>query len=203
MREENISFSAGSITLEGLLQEASEERGVVVTHPHPLYGGDMYNAVVGTIVRSFQKKGYTTLRFNFRGVGKSEGHFDEGEGEQQDVISALAYLKESGISSIVLAGYSFGAWVNAKAASKSDAYDSMVMIAPPVAFIDFQPVTAIPKLDLVVSGSHDDIAPPALIEKMLPVWNPEARFEVLERGDHFYVGYNDRLEETILSNLIQ
>ncbi|MBF0286855.1 MAG: alpha/beta hydrolase [SAR324 cluster bacterium] len=202
MKEEVVSFSAGDVTLEGLLQKGSGDLGVVVTHPHPLYGGDMYNAVVGTIVRSFQKKGYTTLRFNFRGVGKSEGNFDDGQGEQRDVLSALEYLKASGCDSIVLTGYSFGVWVNAQAAGKSDLYDSMVMVAPPVAFIDFQPVAAIPRLDLVIGGSRDDFAPPVLIEQMLSSWNPNAHFEVLDRADHFFVGYNDRLEAAILSNLM-
>ncbi|MBW1727755.1 MAG: alpha/beta hydrolase, partial [Deltaproteobacteria bacterium] len=76
-----ITFISENYEIEGLFNKRDETRGVVVTHPHPLYGGDMYNMVVETIVHVYNIKGYSTLKFNFRGVGESRGQYDNGVGE--------------------------------------------------------------------------------------------------------------------------
>ncbi|MCP3955195.1 MAG: alpha/beta hydrolase, partial [Desulfobacterales bacterium] len=110
---ETIEFTSGDLVLEGLYSEASSNRGVVVTHPHPLYGGDMYNPVVQTVADACIETGLGCLQFNFRGVGRSTGQFDNGRGEQGDVIAAVNWLAEQGAGDIWLAGYSFGSWVNA------------------------------------------------------------------------------------------
>ena len=89
MTEEKIRFLSKDLLIEGLLCIQEGEKGVVVTHPHPLYGGTMYNQVVKTLVEVYQNKAFSTLRFNFRGVEGSEGNYDEGKGEQEDVRSAL------------------------------------------------------------------------------------------------------------------
>lgn len=192
--EENIRFKSGDLLLEGLLEKADDAaKGVVVTHPHPLYGGDMYNHVVDTICRRYKKEGYTTLRFNFRGTGGSQGKFDNGVGEQDDVMAAIACLSDLGIEAIDLSGYSFGTWVNARIGSDRADIANMTMVSPPAGFMNFDPVTPQPRLRLVVTGSRDDIAPPGIVEKLIPQWNPEARFEILEGADHFYSGYVDRL----------
>jgi alpha/beta superfamily hydrolase len=91
--EEKISFKSDGFQLQGLLHRAGK-KGVVVTHPHSLYGGSMHNPVVETITETFQHQGYTTLRFDFRGVGASQGAFNEGIGEKRDVCQALAYLTQ-------------------------------------------------------------------------------------------------------------
>jgi len=199
--EEKITFLSGDYEIEGLLEKKSDDKGVVITHPHPLYGGDMYNSVVKTIAGAYQKHGFTTLRFNFRGVGKSQGNYDEGEGEQKDVHSAISYLAEMGIQKIDLAGYSFGAWVNASLEWRDNHVENMVMVSPPVGFIDFQQIPSINCLKLVLTGSRDDIAPANLIEKMLPAWNQDAHFEVIKGADHFYSGYLEKLESILSLNL--
>ena len=102
-----IFFQSDDLQIEGLLDERTTDKGVVVSHPHPLYGGNMYAAGVESILHAYWKKGYTTLRFNFRGVGSSRGHYDNGIGEQQDVRAALSFLVETGVGHIDLAGYSF------------------------------------------------------------------------------------------------
>ena len=89
--EKEIAFSTGSSEIEGLLQKNSESKGVVITHPHPLYGGNMRNNVVMAISQTYQKLGYSTLRFNFRGVGRSRGSYGDGISEQEDVRAAIAY----------------------------------------------------------------------------------------------------------------
>jgi uncharacterized protein len=199
--EESISFLSENYTLEGLLDKDSMENGVVITHPHPLYGGDMHNFIVDLIARAYQKNGFTTLKFNFRGAGKSQGSYDDGTGEQKDVHAALSTLKKLGIKNIDLAGYSFGAWINALSISKSNFVENMVMVSPPVGFVDFSPVHSIPCLKLVVTGSRDDIAPADQIKTMCPTWNPNAHLKVINGADHFYSGCLDKLESVLSSHI--
>ena len=194
---QKVFFQSDDYRIEGLLNQRPGDNGVVVSHPHPLYGGDMHAAVVESIVHVYWKMGYTTLKFNFRGVGNSQGRYGDGIGEQQDVRTAISCLQKTGIKQIDLAGYSFGAWVNAHAMDLDSPVERMVLVSPPVAFMDFKNVSALERLKLVVTGSRDMIAPPEAIQKMLPSWNPEARFEIIEGADHFYGGYLNRLESVL------
>lgn len=185
---EKITFLSEGYKIEGLLNQKDEKKGVVVTHPHPLYGGDMNNLVVESIVHVYHMKGYSTLKFNFRGVGRSQGAYDDGLGEQKDVLSALSFLADMGMEQIDLAGYSFGAWVNAHALQKDTLTKQMIMVSPPVGFMDFKSIVTMNTLKFVVTGNRDDIAPADMIEKMISTWNPNARFEVIDGADHFYGG---------------
>jgi alpha/beta superfamily hydrolase len=189
MTEAPIYFRTGKLKIQGLLAQTSGNKGAVVTHPHPLYGGDMYNNVVEAVVQAYQANGYTTLRFNFRGAGQSEGGYDEGRGEQEDIRAALAYLRGLGKTDIDLAGYSFGAWVNALGLERFHDVQRLVMVSPPVNFMDFSFLGRTPKIRLVISGSHDDIGPPKMIEDLLSSWHPQAEFHVIQGADHFYWGH--------------
>lgn len=195
--EEKVFFRSGDIALEGLVENASKDRGVVITHPHPIYGGDMNNHVVGIIRQAYRKKGFTTLRFNFRGTGSSQGRYDNGMGEQTDLAAAISFLRERGLKTIDLAGYSFGCWINALASQAKGWTWPTVFVSPPVGFIDFSATGALPGLKLVVTGSRDDIAPPEAIRQILPSWNPVAHFEIIDGSDHFYSGYTQPLEDVI------
>jgi alpha/beta superfamily hydrolase len=195
-----VTFLSEKYELEGLFNIRDEKKGVVVTHPHPLYGGDMHNLVVESIVHVYNMKGYSTLKFNFRGVVGSCGVYDDGVGEQQDVLSALSFLADMGMDRIDLAGYSFGAWVNAHVMQKTGKVSQTIMVSPPVGFMDFNSVSTMNSLKLVVTGSRDDIAPAVTIKKMIASWNPNARFDIIEGADHFYGGYLDQLE-TCLSSI--
>jgi alpha/beta superfamily hydrolase len=195
-----ITFISEDYEIEGLLDKRDKNKGVVVTHPHPLYGGDMFNLVVETIVHAYNIKGYSTLKFNFRGVGKSRGQYDNGVGEQKDVLAALSFLADMGMERIDLAGYSFGAWVNAHAVVQGDSVvENMAMVSPPVGFMDFHAISAMNVLRFVITGSRDDIAPADAVKKMLPTWNPDARFEIVDGADHFYGGYLGQLESVLFS----
>ncbi|HYQ90736.1 MAG TPA: alpha/beta fold hydrolase, partial [Candidatus Competibacteraceae bacterium] len=154
MTEHTVHFPAGSLQLEGLLSPAFGDKGVVIAHPHPLYGGDMNNNVVETLARVYRQYGFTTLRFNFRGVGGSQGSYDEGEGEQEDIKAALDYLLDQGKIRLDLAAYSFGAWVSALARTAQDKVQRLILVAPPVDFCDFHNVRSLPKLSLVVTGER-------------------------------------------------
>ena len=107
----------GEERLEGMLREGAGKGAAVICHPHPLYGGSMWNNVVDALESGFFQAGFTTLKFNFRGVGGSTGRYDGGAGEMRDAAAACLFLKEhTGRSEgLVLAGYSFGAWVCARA----------------------------------------------------------------------------------------
>ncbi len=186
MSEKPVFFNSQGLLIEGLIQESSGSRAVAVTHPHPLYGGDMHNHVVFGMVSAYEQKGYTTLRFNFRGVGKSEGRHDQGRGEQEDVKAALAYLKELGKSSLDLAGYSFGSWVIAKGLASTEQVKRVVMVSPPVSFLDFSFLRYDPRIELVITGAEDTFASPSLIKERLAVWNPRAVCRIIQGEDHFF-----------------
>ena len=196
-----ITFMSDGLKIEGLLDKAPGDKGVVITHPHPLYGGDMYNYVVESIARIYREGNYTTLRFNFRGSGRSDGKYDNGIGERNDVKAALSHLRESGFNYLCLAGYSFGAWVNAHAAENEPTIQEMVVVSPPVAFLDYSDITPNQKLKLVVTGSNDEIAPPDIVHKMIPEWNKNAIVEIIQGADHFYSGYLNALESVLSSYL--
>ncbi|MEE4376895.1 MAG: alpha/beta hydrolase [Candidatus Competibacteraceae bacterium] len=193
MNERSVSLAHDSIELEALYFEAESESGAVITHPHPLYGGDMSNPVVAAIAQAYQQAGYSTLRFNFRGVGNSTGRHGGGRDEQEDVRTALDYLHENGKRNVELAGYSFGAWVNAMAVAEDVSAPPLIMVAPPVALLDFEPVTTLPTLRLVITGEFDHYAPVGALGELLQRWNPQARLEVIPEADHFYFGYGDVL----------
>jgi uncharacterized protein len=194
MAEERVSFAADGLKIEGLLADSRGEKGVVVSHPHPLYGGTMHNNVVRAVVHAYQDEGYSTLRFNFRGVESSEGTFGNGVGEQEDVKAALQTL---GKKHMDLAGYSFGAWVNALGLGKFEKADRLIMVSPPVSFIDFDFLGHSRKIRLVICGTRDEIADYRKVEKMLPKWNDQALFRVIQGADHFYSGYEEELIDIV------
>jgi hypothetical protein len=198
-RKVNIPSACGA--LEGLRYSAGTDKAVVITHPHPQYGGDMYSPVVEAIASAYRQKGYSTLRFNFRGTGNSAGSYDDGVGERQDVIAAVTFLHEEGAQSIHLSGYSFGAWVNAMALQERIVVDGVTLVAPPVAFIDFADGIRLPGLKAVLAGSRDEFGPPSLVRPLLDRWNPLARLEIIDGADHFFFGYLDELTRMLIQVL--
>jgi len=197
MAEERIFIQVEDFSIEGLINESPGKEAVVITHPHPLYGGEMNNNVVLSIINAYHQQGYTTLRINFRGVGQSGGSYADGIGEQEDVRAAISYLSDLGKTAIDLAGYSFGARVNAMGLNSYELVDRLVMVSPPVGFMDFSFLGYNSKIRLVISGENDDIAPPEKIKDLIPTWNPEAEFRVIDGIDHFYSGGTTEVEEII------
>jgi uncharacterized protein len=157
----------------------------------------MHNNVVKAVANAYREQGYSTLRFNFRGVGLSEGDYDNGTGEQQDVHAALRYLTKLGKTKVDLAGYSFGSWVNALGIEAFTEAERLIMVSPPVDFIDFGFLKYNAKIQLVICGTLDDIAGYRNVERMLPSWNDQSTFRVIEGADHFYLGYEDEIKRVI------
>ncbi|WP_020587058.1 alpha/beta hydrolase [Desulfobacter curvatus] len=194
MSEEFITITgADAIRLEGCLNRQETQKAVVLSHPHPLYGGNMDVPVICRMAECFQSAGIATLRFNFRGAGGSSGAFDNGRGEQDDVRSCLAFLSGQGYDQLFLAGYSFGAWVNAHVVSAGVDVCDHIMISPPAALLSFDQVEHMPNTGLIVTGENDDLAPDFLVHDLLSKWKISPRVEVLSDVDHFYVGALDKL----------
>ena len=206
MTEKTIMLTAGALKLEAMLNEIPGEHGVVVTHPHPLYGGNMHNNVVSAIVQAYRQAGYSTLRFNFRGTGASEGEHENGIGEQQDVEAALAYLSNLGKRVIDLAGYSFGAWVNTLVLANVDQINRLILVSPPMALLDFSNLDCIErvreKIGLIVVGDSDEIAgQPNVIDQKIKSWNPASVFRIIPGADHFYSGKTVELKANLANYL--
>lgn len=197
--EKLIHIDARGTLLEGRLQAAAGKCGAVITHPHPLYGGDMNNPVVETIARTYHCRGWTTLRFNFRGTGNSQGAFDNGEGEQMDIDAAIACLAKRGVRKIELAGYSFGSWVISHWTQQKPGHGHVIrLVAPPVAFMDFRTIQRIDGLQQVVVGSRDDFAPASLVEQQVQTWQPGAKLQVIDNADHFFWNHMPELQTALL-----
>lgn len=193
--ETEIFFNQQAIQLQGRLEVNSNRQAAIITHPHPLYGGDMDNVVVSVLAEAYAEMRWTTLRFNFRGTGLSKGRYDDGIGEQADVQAAIDHLKAEGFEQIDLAGYSFGAWVLANWSRRHHPHPHTIrFVAPPVAFVDFDNQRPIPGLRHIFVGSRDDLAPADQIEAALPHWQPDARLHLIHNSDHFFGNHLDTLK---------
>lgn len=150
----------------------------------------MHNNVVETLVETYAAAGYRTLRFNFRGVGASEGSYDEGKGEQQDIQAAVNYVRERGATQIVVAGYSFGAWVIAQSLKGLTQVQGITMVSPPVGFLDFGIPRPDERIGLVIVGDHDDFALVDTVRKYAASWNSDAQCTVIPGANHFYSAHS-------------
>jgi alpha/beta superfamily hydrolase len=195
--EQKITFHSSELLLEGLFDQKSTDKGVIVLHPHPLYGGDQTNPVVESLASVYGRNGWSTLRFNFRGVGQSEGSYDHGKGERDDVLAAISFMVAQGIKSIHLAGYSFGSWVQACLPQLPQEVNSQIMVSPPIALMPLPDNLKIPRLRLVITGEHDEFSPVEKVERRIIDWNPKADFKVVDGADHFYFGCFRELEDLV------
>jgi uncharacterized protein len=200
MKEEKIIFPAGSLQLEGYYARAAVPgRGVVVTHPHPLMGGSLENNVVETLVETFSHQGCATLRFNFRGVGRSGGRYDEGLGEQDDLLAAIGVLRQKGVREISLAGYSFGAWVNVQVLRRLPSLSGGVLVSPPIDLMDFDFSGLDGRIRLILAGDRDPYCGIARLLEM--AGRIQAPVKLLPDADHFYSGRGKELSSVLMENM--
>lgn len=181
----------GSVTLDARVSVPSAARaGVVLCHPHPLYGGDMDSHVVLRMAEACAARNLATLRFNFRGVGASTGKHDDGRGEQDDVRAALAELRRRlpAGAAVALAGYSFGAAVAAAVAGGAPVA-GLALIAPPVRIVPLTP-PAVNGPFLIVIGADDQYCSPAALETVRDA-APRVTITVIDGADHFFFGALD------------
>lgn len=192
MNHHLIPGEAGDIEaiVEAIVEPAGEDkRGVVLCHPHPLYGGSMHDGVLAAVAAGFAAAGITTLRFNFRGVGRSAGTHDQGAGEARDVTTVASWLCENyAPNGIFLGGYSFGAGMAYRCAG-SVVPLSVVLVAPPVQMIRDLPAPAAPTL--VLLGRDDEIVDCHAAGQCFETAE-NAEIRVLDGCDHFFMaGVND------------
>jgi alpha/beta superfamily hydrolase len=178
--------------LEAMLwtaREAHPPRAALICHPHPLYGGTLHNKVVFQAAKSLHRLGLPVLRFNFRGAGASAGTHDGGRGEAEDVRAALGHLAaEFPGAKLVLAGFSFGAWVGLRVACEEGRVTKLIGLGLPVNNADVSYLRDCRKPKLFIHGSEDEHG---AIEKVAALFEelPEPkRLEVVEGADHFFTG---------------
>ena len=176
--------------LEGLLQEREGARPgliAVVCHPHPLYGGTLNNKVVHRVAGTLHALGLAVLRFNFRGVGRSEGRYDQGAGELEDARAALAWLsaRHPGTRRW-MAGFSFGSWIAARLAAADPSIERLILVAPPVRSSSFEVLHTLATPKLVVQGTADTMCPMEALEREFPLWAKPAERVVIEGANHFF-----------------
>jgi alpha/beta superfamily hydrolase len=161
----------------------------IVCHPHPLFGGTMHNKVVYQAAKTLHRRGIPVLRFNFRGVGLSEGQHDRGRGEQEDVRTAVAHMaKEFPASPILLTGFSFGSWVGLRVGCEDQRITSLIGLGIPVSKSDLSYLVSCRKPKLFIQGENDEFGPRATIEEFFTTLPEPKRLVVVPCVDHFFAG---------------
>jgi uncharacterized protein len=191
--EEPVSIAGAGVSLEGVLVPGRGPGGVVITHPHPLFGGSMANNVVWTATRAFAARGMAALRFNFRGVGRSTGTYGGGVEEATDVAAALGFLRSRIAGPCYVVGYSFGAFVAGRALLDGLDADGTIFIAPPIAFMDLSFLPQVPGLKLIAVGDQDELCPLESLRVLLAEGQRQPVVRVIEGADHFFGGGEEEL----------
>src|ERR1039458_3643715 len=201
MQEIQVSFRSGELRLEGLLANpGGNAPAVVVCHPHPAYGGSMFNNVIDAILAAMWQAGYATLRFNFR----SDGEHDGGPGEVDDAVAAMAFaLAQPGVrkEGAAMAGYSFGAMVAVSAGYACAEVARIVAVALPLAMADARIPDGASKPVLLVSGDRDSYSPVAGLKTLKSEIGDSARLEIIAGADHFFGGHEAELSRAIAAAL--
>jgi len=199
--EETLRIASGDLALDGrLAAPAGATAGAVVCHPHPQYGGSMENDLVIALAAGLGAAGFATVRFDFRGVGASGGHYDDGRGEVDDVRAAAALLRDRlEAPRVALVGYSFGSVMALRAGTaEPDATTGIVAIAPPVRMIglDFLAGTALPLA--FVTGDRDQFCPLATLESARQRFAPASTIALIPGADHFFGRHLDALATRVV-----
>jgi len=201
-----VTFPAGDLTLEGRVWLATSDRdiGVVLCHPHPLHGGNMYSNVISAIAETLWQRDVTTLRFNFRGTGGSTGSHGGGDAEGDDVTAAVGYLLScQPVSTLAVVGYSFGAAVGLLAGATDPRVTTLVGVAPPVGRLNVSPLHTCTKAKLFVTGDEDHVCPlPALQALMTGCPEPKA-LALIPGANHFFMGREAEVAQAVVSFVTQ
>ncbi len=200
-----IIFAGPEGRLEGRYHHSEHKNApaALILHPHPVHGGTMNNKVTYNVYHSFVKQGFSVLRFNFRGVGRSQGSFDNGVGELSDAATAMDWLQlqNPDASSFWIAGFSFGAWISMQLLMRRPEIEGFVAVSPPVNKYDFSFLAPCPAPGLIVQGDQDSIVTEEsvakLAEKLSKQRSMEVVYEMIPGADHFFRETMDQLNQTI------
>ncbi len=200
-----IFFTGPEGRIEGRYHH-SENKGapiVVVLHPHPLYGGTMNNKICYNIYQAFVKNGFSALRFNFRGVGKSQGKFDDGNGELTDAATALDWiqLQNPDASTCWIAGFSFGSWISMQLLMRRPELEGFISVSPPANLYDFTFLSPCPSAGLITQGDKDEIVTEESVSKLAAKLSTQKganiTYKVVHGADHYYRNNLDELNTTM------
>ena len=170
----------------------------LVCHPHPLFGGTMHNKVVFHAAKALDALGIAVLRFNFRGAGLSEGSHDQGQGELDDVRSALEFLDEEFPGTpLLVAGFSFGCWVGLRIGCEDARVEKLIGIGAPVNSSDFSYLARCVKPKLFVHGSNDQFGEVGKLRQMVAALPGENELVVVNGVDHFFTGKIEELGQAV------
>ncbi len=191
--------------LEGRYHHSKAENAPValLLHPHPQHGGTMNNKVVYTLYHGFVQRGFSALRFNFRGVGKSSGIFDRGEGELSDAASALDWLQSynPNASACWVAGFSFGAWIGMQLLMRRPEIDAFIAVAPPASTADFGFLAPCPASGLIVQGDQDQLVAADAVQRLATKLSHQKDIRIAHKiipgADHFFQSHMDQLAAVV------
>jgi alpha/beta superfamily hydrolase len=189
-----IIFSGPAGRLEGRYQAGKTETSplALILHPHPQHGGTMDNKVAYYLYHAFAHRGFATLRFNFRGVGRSQGEFDSGIGELSDAASALDWLQSMNPNSsgTWISGFSFGAWIGMQLLMRRPEIKGFISVAPPANLYDFSFLAPCPSSGLIIQADQDDLVTPIsivkLVEKLKIQKAITIQHDVIKGANHFF-----------------
>jgi len=181
--------------------DTREHLVAVIGHPHSLFGGTMSNKVVTTTTKAFNALNIPSLRFNFRGVGKSEGVFDNGIGESEDMLKLVALLKEANPQSkFIFAGFSFGSFVAYRASAQHE-HKMLITIAPPIERFDYQAYSKQPNPWLIIQGEADDVVDPQGVIEFATQNKPVLGLVRFKDTGHFFHGKLIELKECLIEKI--
>ena len=185
------------ISLPKVLSDTSPV--AVISHPHPLYGGSMTNKVVHILAKTFTALDAITVRFNFRGVGKSEGKYDEGIGEADDLQVIVKLLQEwRPKAPIWLAGFSFGAYVTTRAQAALDV-EKLLLVAPPVSMYPFDELEEITCPWVVIQGGQDEVIDANAVKSWISARANQPQLIWMEEASHFFHGKLIEVKDALLA----
>jgi alpha/beta superfamily hydrolase len=184
--------------LEGRYYQGKQDGSVaLILHPHPNHGGNMHSKVVYNLFRSFAKLGFSVLRFNFRGVGRSEGTFSGDDGELNDASACLNWLYSQNYhpQTCWVAGFSFGAWVAMHLLMRRPEINNFIAVSPPANLYDFSFLAPCPAPGLILQGGQDKVVPKDVIvrfhNRLMSQKSVNIDLEIIRSADHFF---NNQLE---------
>ena len=200
MRQSAVMFKAKGLNFEGVVATpdgiAGPFPGVLICHPHPLFGGNMDNNVVLAVSYALVEQGFATLRFNFRGVGNSEGEHTKGELEHQEVEGALDFLRawrEVDGGTIGLVGYSFGTSVILRSSAVQKRPKVFAFISPPLNALENSTLKKDKRPKLIISGDRDKLIQSEELPPVLESFSNQPDLRIVEGADHFWVGRENQL----------
>ena len=189
-----VIFPGPEGRLEGRFSPGPKPRAPVamILHPHPQAGGTMNNHIALELYKTFQRRGFAVLRFNFRGVGKSQGTFDNGIGELSDCASALDWVQSfhHEASTTWVAGVSFGAWIGMQLLMRRPEIRGFISVAPPANLYDFSFLAPCPASGIIIQGENDEVATPAATQKLVDKLRTQRHITIhhdtIKGANHFF-----------------